>query len=307
MILLVLSTGPLAARTSQAAPATAPSAPAAAPAPIPASVPAPVVPVPVVPVPGPAPATVAATTPAPASRAVEAPALDRPVGRISLRSMVRGSDPVVQAVMALLLLCSAASWAVLIEKTVLLGQVRRQTRAFAASFRQAASMDEVEGLLGPATAGPARQLWMAARREWDLSLERIPRPFGPDQMSRLLQRLTLAMGVAQEGALSRLGNWMGLLATIGATAPFVGLFGTVWGILHSFAQIAATRSTSLAVVAPGIAEALLTTAVGLFAAIPATVFYNRFARQVGQITGSLDNVAAELLALASRDSERLAR
>jgi biopolymer transport protein ExbB/TolQ len=100
---------------------------------------------------------------------------------------------------------------------------------------------------------------------------------------------------------------MGLLATVGSTAPFIGLFGTVWGILDSFEHISASASTSLAVVAPGIAEALLATAVGLFTAIPATMFYNRFAREIGKVTGQLDNVTAELIVFASRDVERLGK
>jgi biopolymer transport protein ExbB/TolQ len=132
-------------------------------------------------------------------------------------------------------------------------------------------------------------------------------PLAAHQTNRLLQRLVLAMGSVQERALSRLGSWMGLLATVGSTAPFIGLFGTVWGILDSFEHISASYNTSLTVVAPGIAEALLATAVGLFTAIPATMFYNRFARESGKITGMLDNVAAELIVFASRDVERLGK
>ena len=107
--------------------------------------------------------------------------------------------------------------------------------------------------------------------------------------------------------MTRLGRWMGLLATVGSTAPFIGLFGTVWGILDSFEHISASGANNLAVVAPGIAEALLATAVGLFTAIPATMVYNRFAREIGKITGMLDNVTAELVVLASRDVERLGK
>jgi biopolymer transport protein ExbB/TolQ len=223
---------------------------------------------------------------------------------VNVRSMVRDADPVVQAVMAFLLLCSVASWAVLIEKTVTLSRVKSHTRRFTEAFRATGSVLTDKGEWTQIGDGPALRMWAAARQEWKKSLELTRAGLAHDQIGRLLQRLVLVMGSVQEQSLSRLGNWMGVLATIGSTAPFIGLFGTVWGILHSFAQIAATQNTSLTAVAPGIAEALLATAVGLFAAIPATMFYNRFARSIGQVTGMLDNVAAEIVTSASRDVDR---
>jgi biopolymer transport protein ExbB/TolQ len=219
--------------------------------------------------------------------------------------MAANADPIVQGVMAFLLFCSAASWAAFIFKSFAIAIAQRNTRAFSKAFLAATTMDNADAALIGVANGAALRMWRAAKQEWDLTLRTTGTKLAHDQTNRLLQRLVLAMGSAQERSLSKLGNWMGLLATVGSTAPFIGLFGTVWGILDSFEHISASYNTSLTVVAPGIAEALLATAVGLFAAIPATMFYNRFAREVGKVTGMLDNVTADLVVFASRDVERL--
>jgi biopolymer transport protein ExbB/TolQ len=234
-------------------------------------------------------------------------ALSPPVIKVGVLGMVRHSDVVVQAVMLFLVLCSAASWAAFIFKSLVLANARLNTRRYAVEFQKAVTMDDTADVLGMIGDGPAGQMLSAAKMEWDLTLHAVDAPLTAHQNSRLLQRLVLAMGMAQERALTRLGSYMGLLATVGSTAPFIGLFGTVWGILDSFEHISVSSSTSLAVVAPGIAEALLATAVGLFTAIPATMFYNRFSREIGKITGQLDNVAAALIVFASRDVERLGK
>jgi biopolymer transport protein ExbB/TolQ len=240
-----------------------------------------------------------------AAAPVAPPQAAAPVIKVSILGMVASADPIVQGVMAFLLLCSAASWAVFVFKSLTIAAAQRNTRAFSAAFRAATTMDDADAALQKIGEGAALRMWRAAKQEWDPTLRTTGAKLAHDQTNRLLQRLVLAMGSAQERSLSRLGNWMGLLATVGSTAPFIGLFGTVWGILDSFEHISASYNTSLAVVAPGIAEALLATAVGLFAAIPATMFYNRFAREVGKTTGMLDNVTADLVVFASRDVERL--
>lgn len=231
----------------------------------------------------------------------------QPAVQVSLRSMVRHSNVIVQAVMLFLLLCSAASWAVFLYKSLVFRKTVRNTKNYSASFQKAVTMDNAVDAVSAVSDGPARRMLTAAKQEWDSTLYAVDVPLTAHQSNRLLQRLVLAMGTAQEQALTRLGNYMGLLATVSSTAPFIGLFGTVWGILDSFERISASTSTSLSVVAPGIAEALLATAVGLFTAIPATMFYNRFAREIGKISGMLDNVAAELIVFASRDIERLGK
>ena len=209
--------------------------------------------------------------------------------------------------MLFLLFCSGCSWAAFVYKSLVLTIAHRNTRRFSAAFRTATTMDNVGDAVQVARGGPAWQMWVAAKQEWDLTVRAVATPFTAHQSNRLLQRLVLAMGTAQERSLTHLGRWMGLLATVGSTAPFIGLFGTVWGILDSFEHISVSSNTSLTVVAPGIAEALLATAVGLFTAIPATMFYNRFAREIGKVTGMLDNVTADLIVFASRDVERLGK
>jgi biopolymer transport protein ExbB/TolQ len=147
-------------------------------------------------------------------------------------------------------------------------------------------------------------MWQAAKAEWDLF--EAGHPGGSvtvRQADQLMQRMMVATSIVQEHEMERLSNSMGILATIGSTAPFIGLFGTVWGILNSFIGIAASRATSLAVVAPGIAEALLATAIGLAAAIPAVMVYNKFARQISRVTGTLDNFQGELSTIVSRQLE----
>ena len=300
---------PAISAPNAAAPPPAPAAPAA-PATI-ASPPQTMPPsgaAPKTPAPGPTPAPAAANpAPPPAQPILPANAAPAQVGRASMLRMIRNSDPIVQAVMAFLLLCSVFSWTAFIYKSITLAIARRETSRFSQAFQSAVTMDDAGSALAKITYGAAWRMWLAAKQEWDLTLRATGIPLAADQTNRLLQRLTLAMGSTQERSMTRLGSGMGLLATIGSTAPFIGLFGTVWGILDSFEHISASYNTSLTVVAPGIAEALLATAAGLFAAIPATMFYNRFAREVGKLTGMLDNVTADLVVFASRDVERLHR
>ena len=295
MALAQTSAPPVAAAPKASAPPTnQPAPPANAPVAAPAS-------------PAPLPsAAVPAATPQPVlAPAFNAPGVAAPPLKVTIMGMVANADPIVQGVMAFLLLCSAASWAAFIFKSFTIAAAQRNTQAFSKAFQAASTMDDADAALQGVGNGAALRMWRAAKQEWDLTLRTTGAKLAHDQTNRLLQRLVLAMGSAQERSLSQLGNWMGLLATVGSTAPFIGLFGTVWGILDSFEHISASYNTSLTVVAPGIAEALLATAVGLFAAIPATMFYNRFAREVGKVTGMLDNVTADMVVFASRDVERL--
>lgn len=222
------------------------------------------------------------------------------VDRMTVGEMFGKADWVVKAVMIFLLLCSVMTATLLIEKGLTFHTTRRANARFLAAFRKCSDAGQREALID--AAGPMGKMWQAAKAEAALFRQMHPaQDFTPHQADRFLQRVSLAVGVVQEEQLSRLGALLGILATIGSTAPFIGLFGTVWGILHSFAQIAATKTSSLAVVAPGIAEALLATAIGLFAAIPAVMVYNKFVRDMNGIVGALDNFTAELLATISRD------
>lgn len=224
--------------------------------------------------------------------------------RMGVYEMFLHADWVVKAVMLFLLLCSVATWTVFLEKRLLFGRIRRASEKFLATFRTAQRVEHVAAMAAKAPETPLARIWIAAQDEWEVSRRRHgQKPFSPHQIDRLLQRMALAAGVAQEQELSKLGGGMGMLATIGSTAPFIGLFGTVWGILHSFADIAAAKATSLSVVAPGIAEALLATAIGLFAAIPAVMIYNAFARDISRMTGAFDNFVAEFTTTVSRELE----
>jgi TolQ protein len=218
-------------------------------------------------------------------------------------AMFLHADIVVKFVMIFLALSSVVTWSILIEKSLALAKVNRLSRRFLAVFRTGKAIEDVEARIGKTGTGPMAEMWAAAMDEWDLFHQGLRGTATNHQTDRLLQRMVLTAGLVQERELVRLSGSMGILATIGSTSPFIGLFGTVWGILDSFIGIAASRASTLAVVAPGIAEALLATAIGLFAAIPAVMIYNKFAREITRITGSLDNFAAELTTVASRELE----
>ena len=245
----------------------------------------------------------AETTPAPASAAAPAPA---PVAaemaapeRFGVKEMFFQADMVVKAVMIFLVLCSLATWAILFEKLVVFSRARRANQRFLKAFRD----NDKPAMQDQADASAMGRMWQVAQAE----LRRFgkDRTADADQINRLLQRMSLTASIPQERDMARLGSMMGVLATIGATAPFIGLFGTVWGILNSFASIATMKTASLAIVAPGIAEALLATALGLFAAIPAVMIFNKFARDINHFVGSLDNFSAEMLASTSRQLDEV--
>ncbi|WP_339648599.1 MotA/TolQ/ExbB proton channel family protein [Halopseudomonas pelagia] len=214
--------------------------------------------------------------------------------RFGVREMFVQADMVVKGVMIFLVLCSLLTWAVLIEKLIVFARARRANQRFLEAFRQ----QDVGVLQEQAEQSSMGRMWQVAQAE--VTHFGRHRQADADQINRLLQRMSLTASIVQERDLARLGSMMGVLATIGATAPFIGLFGTVWGILNSFASIATMKTASLAIVAPGIAEALLATALGLFAAIPAVMIFNKFARDINGFVGGLDNFSAEMIADVSR-------
>ncbi|WP_339847321.1 MotA/TolQ/ExbB proton channel family protein [uncultured Halopseudomonas sp.] len=222
-----------------------------------------------------------------------------PAERFGVREMFFQADVVVKAVMIFLVICSLATWAILFEKLVVFARAKRANQRFLKAFR-----DDDKGVMHEqADASAMGRMWQVAQGE----LRRFgkDRKADADEINRLLQRMSLTASIPQERDMARLGSMMGVLATIGATAPFIGLFGTVWGILNSFASIATMKTASLAIVAPGIAEALLATALGLFAAIPAVMIFNKFARDINHFVGSLDNFSAEMLAATSRQLDEV--
>ncbi|GJD34899.1 MotA/TolQ/ExbB proton channel family protein [Methylobacterium aerolatum] len=179
------------------------------------------------------------------------------------------ADPIVKGVMILLVIASIACWTVVFEKIVRLTAARRQAKAFETMVRTGGTLDTTL----PGLAGHVVNAAVEAWRDQDASETRAERR----------ERIERAMRVALGSEIKRLKTGLSLLATSGSTAPFVGLFGTVWGIMNSFSSIARSQDTSLAVVAPGIAEALFATAIGLVVAIPAVMAYNKLTGDVGAI------------------------
>jgi len=209
--------------------------------------------------------------------------------------MFIGADLVVKAVMIGLAFASVVTWTVWLAKSIELMLAKRGTARALRRLAQAPSLPEARLALG-ADRTPVSALLSAASDEIRVSADLPPAGIKQRILSRL-ERIEAAAG-------RRMTRGTGLLATIGATAPFVGLFGTVWGIMNSFIGISKAQTTSLAVVAPGIAEALLATAIGLVAAIPAVVIYNVFARAIGGYRALLGDGSAEVLRLAGRDLDR---
>ena len=222
---------------------------------------------------------------------------DESVG-FGLWSLVTQADPVVKVVLAILVLASIWSWTVIFDKTFRLGRLRRKARAFEQAFWSGAALDDLYRRLGREADHPMAMLFAAAMEEWRDS----PRPPGGGARA-LLERIGKIMSLTLDRELEMLERHLRSLATIGSTAPFVGLFGTVWGIMNSFQSIALTRNTTLAVVAPGIAEALLATALGLVAAIPAVVAYNKLSGELERYANRVTSFADEFTVVLSRELE----
>src|SRR6267154_1351883 len=208
------------------------------------------------------------------------------------------ADIVVKFVLALLILVSFWSWVLIIDKWIAFLTLKRKARRFEKSFWSGRSLDELYAQHSQRVDQPFTAVFVAALREWKRSFEGgAPKD---SQFAGLKERVEKAMNVSIQREVEKIERGLGYLATVGSTAPFVGLFGTVWGIMNSFQAIAARQDTTLAVVAPGIAEALFATALGLLAAIPAVVAYNRFVNEVGRYTVRLEAFADEFAAFLSR-------
>jgi biopolymer transport protein ExbB len=211
-------------------------------------------------------------------------------------SMFASADVVVQAVMVGLAFASVVTWTVWLAKSIELLSARRKLRVALSAIAEERSLAGATARIGT-RGGIVASFIAAAAHELRLSSDLTERDGIKERVASRLARLEAA-------AARNMNKGTGLLATIGSTAPFVGLFGTVWGIMNSFIGISKAQTTNLAVVAPGIAEALLATALGLFAAIPAVIIYNQFARWIGGYRGLLGDASAEVLRLVSRDLDR---
>ena len=214
---------------------------------------------------------------------------------ISLVSLFMEAHIVVKAVIVGLLLASVWTWAIIVDKTFLYTRIRRQMDRFEKVFWSGQSLEELYRSLTGRTPTAMASVFVAAMREWKRSFESGARsPMG------LQMRIDKVLEVTIVREIERLERRLLFLATVGSSAPFIGLFGTVWGIMTSFQAIANSRNTALAVVAPGIAEALLATALGLLAAIPAVVAYNKVSNEAGKIGQRLEGFADEFSAILSR-------
>lgn len=202
----------------------------------------------------------------------------------------------VKLVMILLIVASFWSWAIIVQKYLVFRRAREQAAAFDAAFWSGEPLDELYSRLGPNPAsGPAR-IFAAGMAEW----QRSQRQDGA-MIPGAAQRIDRSMDVAIDRESRALNSGLTFLASVGSASPFIGLFGTVWGIKHAFEEIAMAQSTNLAVVAPGIAEALLATGLGLLAAIPATIFYNKLSDDSDTITSGYEQFADEFGTLLSRN------
>ena len=221
---------------------------------------------------------------------------------ISLLGLFLNAHIVVKLVMFGLLGASVWCWAIIVDKTLLYRRTKRALDAFEEVFWSGRSLDELYRTLADRPATGLGALFVAAMREWKRSFEGNGR-----SVASLGQRIDKVLDVTIQREVERLDSKLLVLASIGSAGPYIGLFGTVWGIMASFTAIAASKNTSLAVVAPGIAEALFATAIGLFAAIPAVLAYNKLNSEVSKLQSRLEGFADEFSAILSRQiDERIA-
>jgi biopolymer transport protein TolQ len=213
----------------------------------------------------------------------------------SLLALFARATLTVKLVMILLLGMSFWSWAIIIQKHMLFRAARQEASIFDKAFWSGEPLDELFEAIGPTPEGQSEKIFAAGMLEW----RRSHRQDG-GLIAGAQSRIDRAMDVAIARESETLNGGLSFLATVGSTAPFIGLFGTVYGIMHAFTEIAATKNTDLATVAPGIAEALMATGIGLVAAIPAVVFYNKLNADSERILGGYEAFADEFATILSR-------
>ncbi len=220
------------------------------------------------------------------------------VNKTSLLDLCLQAELLVQLVMLMLLLASIWGWTIIFTKMIVLSSFRRKIKKFSVFFQTSKSINQLfKYATDKKDSHTLAKVLFAAVDEWQVQ----PKPDQPNHLENLKDRVNNAMLLATSKSVGNLESNVGFLATISSSAPFIGLFGTVWGIMSSFQSIAASKNTTLAVVAPGIAEALLATAFGLIAAIPAYIFYNKFMSDIDVIAREADDFRIELYNLILRE------
>jgi biopolymer transport protein TolQ len=211
------------------------------------------------------------------------------------------ADIIVKTVIVILLAASFWSWTIIFDKVIKLHRLKGRADQFEEAFWSGGSLDDLYDRVDKRPPDPMSAIFVSAMREWRRSTSRGSGKGGT--MLGLQQRIERVMDITLGREMQRLERQMIFLASVGSAAPFIGLFGTVWGIMNSFTSIAAAKNTTLAVVAPGIAEALFATALGLVAAIPAVIAFNKISTDLVRYTGRLEAFAGEFTAILSRQLE----
>jgi biopolymer transport protein TolQ len=235
--------------------------------------------------------------------AVDAVKLAGSVGSydLSVFSLFGHADMIGKVVMIGLMLVSVFTWALIFDKISKISRLKSRAGFFEERFWSSGSLEMLYNKMKRPT-DPMQAVFVAGMKEWHNANEKgmLATPQG---RASIIQRIDRVLQVTIGREMALIETWMTFLASVSSVAPFIGLFGTVWGIMRSFIGIAAAQNTSLAVVAPGIAEALLATAVGLVAAIPATAAYNKFTTEIGRYGARLENFANDFIATLSRNME----
>ena len=220
---------------------------------------------------------------------------------LSLMTLIMRADIVVQAVMLLLVVFSVLSWTIIFQKWTALRLARFRMQRFERRYHNAEYLEKFYENERTRQDNPLSEMFGVAMYEYNKSLRQAHESQTPAQNESVRERMAVAVERVKERSLDAMESRLGFLATVASSAPFIGLFGTVWGIVHSFQAIAESKNTTLAVVAPGIAEALLATGIGLFAAIPAAIFYNVFSGSIRRIHSKMNVFAAEVPVILSQN------
>jgi biopolymer transport protein TolQ len=230
-----------------------------------------------------------------------------PLGDVNVVDILRGTGPVNIIVLAILVLLSVVSWAIILQKTLSYRKIERQTATFLDVFRRSTKFSEVQSVCPSLPASPLVGVFQAGYAELNAQFrltgsgQSNPGEAASRPILKSLAAVDRALLRSAAVEVNKLEKRVPFLATIASVAPFIGLFGTVWGILITFQRIGLTGSTNLATVGPGIADALIATAAGLFAAIPAVMFYNHFTMKVKSFASDLDDFSLEFLNIAERN------